>query len=158
MEFKNNFTIWCHFEKDNWELSGYRKCCKIKNAQDFWEIYNNWDKLGGILSKQYFFMKNDITPRWEDENNRFGGCWSIKLNIDEAPIIWEKLSMLLVVDELSSKQDDINGISICLKKGDKVVIKIWNKSKKQSKIEYLNKIIFEDYQPEIIYIANNPQK
>lgn len=158
MEFKNYFTLWCHFEKDNWSLSGFRKCYQINNAQDFWELYNNWDKLNGIFYKQYFLMKNDITPRWEDENNRDGGCWSIKLNINEAPIIWEKLSMLLVVDELSSVKDDINGISICLKKGDKVVIKIWNKSKKQSTIENLNKILFEEYNPEIIYIANNPQK
>ena len=51
----------------------------------------------------------------------------------------------------------LNGLSICLK-NEKVVIKIWNKNKNNNKIEHLNKIIFEEYNPEIIYIANNPDK
>ena len=42
----------------------------------------------------------------------------------------------------------------CLE-NEKVVIKIWNKNKNNNKIEHLNKIIFEEYNPEIIYITNN---
>ena len=40
----------------------------------------------------------------------------------------------------------------------KLSLKFGIKIRKQSKIEYLNKIIFEEYNPEIIYIANNPDK
>ena len=156
MELKNNFNLWCHYEKDNWDISGYRNIYKITTAKDFWELYNNWDNLGGLLRKQYFLMRNNITPRWEDPENRNGGCWSIKLSNNDYYNIWETLSNLLVVDELSIVKNDITGISICQKKNDKVVIKIWNKSKSNSKIDNLNKIIFEEFRPEIIYIANNP--
>ena len=157
MNFVNNFNLWCHYEKDNWDLNGYRNLYKISSAEDFWKLYNNWDNLGGLLRKQYFLMKNNITPRWEDPANKEGGCWSIKLTINDYYDIWEMLSLLLVVDELSLVKNDITGISICQKKNDKVVIKIWNKSKENSKIDNLNKIIFEEFRPEIIYIANNPE-
>lgn len=158
MEFNNTYKLWCHYEKDNWKLSGYKVLCSINNEKSFWELYNNWDKIGGLLGKQFFLMKNDITPRWEDKANINGGCWSFKLNLDNCKMIWEMLSILLVVDEMSPDKENINGLSICLKKNDKVVIKIWNSSKNKSKIESLNKIIFEEYNPEIIYIANNPDK
>ena len=28
----------------------------------------------------YFLMKNNIKPIWEDENNKNGGYWSIKIS------------------------------------------------------------------------------
>ena len=45
MEFKNTYKLWCHYEKDNWELNGYRMIYEIKNDKSFWELYNNWDIL-----------------------------------------------------------------------------------------------------------------
>ena len=53
MEFKNTWNVWYHHIKDNWKLSGYRKIYNITNIQNFWELYNNWNRLGGILSKQF---------------------------------------------------------------------------------------------------------
>lgn len=156
MKFKNTFTLWCHYEKDNWNLDGYKKIYTITDAKSFWKLYNNWENIGGLLSKQYFLMKGDITPRWEDPMNKDGGCWSIKLGFSEYKEIWEMLSILFVVDEISQTKEDVTGLSICLKKNEKIIIKIWNNSKKESNIEKLNKIIFEEYKPEIIYIANNP--
>jgi len=158
MKFNCTYTLWCHYEKDNWNLSGYKKLYEINDAKSFWELFNNWDNIGGLLGKQFFIMKKGITPRWEDKANYHGGCWSFKLNLDDYEEIWQMLSTLLMVDELSKNFSDINGLSICLKKNEKVVIKIWNKNKNNYKIENLNKIIFEEYNPEIIYIANNPNK
>ena len=157
MKFKNTYNLWCHYEKDNWNLDGYKKLYTISDAKSFWKLYNNWDNIGGLLGKQFFLMKDDITPRWEDPSNINGGCWSLKLTFDDYKEIWEMLSILFVVDELTPIENDITGISICLKKNDKIVIKIWNSSKENANIEKLNKIIFEEYKPEIIYIANNPE-
>ena len=158
MEFKNTYKLWCHYEKDNWKLSGYKVLYSINDEKSFWELYNNWNNIGGLLGKQFFLMKDNISPTWEDKANFNGGCWSFKLNLNNYKDIWQMLSLLLVVNSLSNDSDDINGLSICLKKNDKVVIKIWNSCKKKNQIENLNKIIFEEYNPEIIYIANNPNK
>lgn len=153
MEFKNKWTVWYHHMKDNWELSGYRKIYNITNIKNFWELYNNWNRIGGILSKQFFVMKNNITPLWEDKMNFNGGCWSLKININLAQELWEYLSILLVSENIY-ENDNINGLSICVKKNNICVIKIWVKDNNNN-IKLLNKDIFEKYQPEILFIINN---
>lgn len=153
MEFKNKWNVWYHHIKDNWKISGYRKIYNITNIQNFWELYNNWNKLGGILSKQFFIMKNNITPLWEDKMNINGGCWSLKININLAEKLWEYLSILLVSENIYDN-DNINGLSICVKKNNICVIKIWVKDNNNN-IKLLNKDIFEKYQPEILFIINN---
>ena len=153
MEFKNTWNVWYHHTKDNWKLSGYRKIYNITNIQNFWELYNNWNRLGGILSKQFFVMKNNITPLWEDKMNINGGCWSLKININLAEKLWEYLSILLVGENIYDN-DNINGLSICVKKNNICVIKIWIKDNNNN-IKLLNKDIFEKYQPEILFIINN---
>lgn len=153
MEFKNTWNVWYHHMKDNWKLSGYRKIYNITNIQNFWELYNNWNKLGGILSKQFFIMKNNITPLWEDKMNINGGCWSLKININLAEKLWEYLSILLVSENIYDN-NNINGLSICVKKNNICVIKIWIKDNNNN-IKLLNKDIFEKYQPEILFIINN---
>lgn len=153
MEFKNTWKVWYHHTKNNWKLSGYRKIYNISNIKNFWELYNNWNKLGGILSKQFFVMKNNITPLWEDKMNINGGCWSLKININLADKLWEYLSILLVGENIYDN-DNINGLSICVKKNNICVIKIWIKDNNNN-IKLLNKDIFEKYQPEILFIINN---
>ena len=153
MEFKNTWNVWYHHTKDNWKLSGYRKIYNISNIKNFWELYNNWNRLGGILSKQFFVMKNNITPLWEDKMNINGGCWSLKININLAEKLWEYLSILLVGENIYDN-DNINGLSICVKKNNICVIKIWIKDNNNN-IKLLNKDIFEKYQPEILFIINN---
>lgn len=153
MEFKNTWNVWYHHMKDNWKLSGYRKIYNISNIKNFWELYNNWNRLGGILSKQFFVMKNNITPLWEDKMNINGGCWSLKININLAEKLWEYLSILLVGENIYDN-DNINGLSICVKKNNICVIKIWIKDNNNN-IKLLNKDIFEKYQPEILFIINN---
>lgn len=153
MEFKNTWNVWYHHTKDNWKLSGYRKIYNISNIKNFWELYNNWNRLGGILSKQFFVMKNNIIPLWEDKMNINGGCWSLKININLAEKLWEYLSILLVGENIYDN-DNINGLSICVKKNNICVIKIWIKDNNNN-IKLLNKDIFQKYQPEILFIINN---
>ena len=115
-ELSNNYNIWYHHFKDDWSINGYKHIYSIKNGIDFWQLYNNWDLIGGILCKQFFIMKNDIKPIWEDENNKKGGCWSFKIFENQANELWEDLSTLFVTDNLLSKSDECVGLSICLKK------------------------------------------
>ena len=83
-KLNNKMTLWYHHDKDNWALSGYKKIFELTSISDFWQIYNNWDKLGGLTSKHFFIMKENVTPLWEDVNNVSGGCWSFKVTEDLA--------------------------------------------------------------------------
>jgi len=124
---------------------------------DFWQLYNNWDKLGGINQKHYFLMQKEITPIWEDENNRKGGCWSFKVHENQAQELWDDLSIYLVTEKLSSKQNDITGLSICLKKNNYSVVKIWNRNSKDNSLALLNEAILKKWGMDIIYIAHIPE-
>jgi hypothetical protein len=75
-------------------------------------------------------MREHITPRWEDDNNKNGGCFSLKINKEE---VLEKLFEITsqILGETLGKTDEIsmniNGISISPKKNYHI-IRIWIKS------------------------------
>ena len=50
----NKWNLWYHSEKDNWSISGYKKIYTIENVNEFWQLYNNWNKLGGLTYKHFF--------------------------------------------------------------------------------------------------------
>jgi hypothetical protein len=155
-KFQNNWTIWYHNSKDDWTVNGYKKIYTIENIEDYWKLYNNWDKLGTINNKHFFIMKNDITPIWEDKNNKNGGCWSYKVTENMAQQLWDDLSLYLVTEQLSSIKNDIVGLSACLKKNNFSVIKIWNKESKNNSLNLLASEILKKYGHDIIYIAHMP--
>lgn len=154
--FLNNWNLWYHHIKDDWSINGYRNIYTIKTVEDFWKLYNNWDKIGGIIYKQFFLMKNNIQPIWEDESNKNGGCWSFKINENNVEELWEELSILLVTEELLKNKDDVVGLSLCLKKNNFCVVKIWNNNCKNNSIKLLNPKILNKWGLDLIYIANVP--
>jgi hypothetical protein len=156
---KNKWNIWYHHEKDNWKISGYKKVYDIMTISDFWSFYNNWDKVGGINNKHFFIMQEGITPIWEDTKNINGGCWSFKVQEDQANDLWEDLSIYLVCDQLCPTiKDEIVGLSICFKKNNNAVIKIWNTKSKNNSLKLINEFILKKWGTDIIYIAHMPDK
>jgi hypothetical protein len=154
----NKWNIWYHHEKDNWELSGYKNIYEINTICDFWKLYNNWNKLKGINAKHYFLMKNNITPLWEDSENINGGCWSFKVSDTDAENLWTELSCYIVCNQLIEDSNDIIGLSICLKKNNFSVIKVWNKNSKNNSLSLINKKIIKKWGTDIIYIAHMPNQ
>lgn len=154
--FKNKWNLWYHHEKDNWNITGYKKIYEISNIEQFWNLYNNWDKLGSIFYKHFFLMKNDTKPIWEDPDNIKGGCWSYKIDCKNAKELWEELSVYLVSETLSS--EEVLGLSITLKKNNNTVIKVWNKDSKKNSITLINNELLEKWGTNVIYIAHMPDK
>ena len=141
----------------NWKINGYKNIYIIKTINDFWKFYNNWDIVGGVVNKHFFLMRSEITPIWEDPENINGGCWSFKVQEDQAEELWEDLSKYLVCNQLCPKvSDEIVGLSICLKKNNNTVIKIWNKNSKNNSLKLINDEILKKWGMDIIYIAHMP--
>ena len=156
-ELSSQWNIWYHHEKDNWKLSGYKKIYEIKTVKDFWKFYNNWDKVGGVTNKHFFIMKEGVNPIWEDPLNINGGCWSFKIQEEQAEELWEDLSTYLVCNKLClTIPEEIMGLSVCLKKNNNTVIKIWNKNSKNNSLKLINETILKKWGMDIIYIAHMP--
>ena len=163
MELNSNLSfgwnVWYHHEKDNWKITGYKQIFQIKTIEDFWKFYNNWDKVGGVTNKHFFVIRSDATPIWEDPININGGCWSFKVQEDQADELWEDLSTYLVCNQLCPTIPlEVMGLSICLKKNNSTVIKIWNKNSKNNSLKLINEAIIKKWGTEIIYIAHMPEQ
>ena len=102
-------------------------------------------------------MREGISPIWEDEKNKNGGCWSFKITEANSQELWNDLSKYLITESLSSVENDIVGISACLKKNNFSVIKIWNVNSSNNNINLLNKDILDKWGMDIIYIAHMPE-
>lgn len=163
-KFHTPWQLWYHHHKKNWKLSGYQKIIKVTTVRDFWELYNNFDAIGGLFSQHFFIMRDGITPLWEDKQNNKGGAWSFKVHTYEAADLWLKLSghvlgeTLLNTEMVKSHnvpQCSINGLSICVKKENITIIKIWNKSSKFKSTKFLPNGLTKKYN--VIYKEHCPE-
>ena len=156
-KFHSNWNIWYHHHKNNWKIDSYKKIFNIKNIYNFWEFNNNIDLLGGINSQHFFMMRGDITPIWEDEKNKNGGCWSIKIPVEKSYELWIKLSMYIVGETLTNDELLVNGLSICAKNTSTSVLKIWINDNDNNSIQNLPTDILNEYGFNIIYKSHIPE-
>ena len=134
----NNWNLWFHspFEND-WSINSYKQIFSFSTLEDCIRIVEN---IHHEIYEKYmvFFMKNDIKPIWEDENNKFGGCFSYKILSSEI-YEYSKIFIYLIIGNtlLDNKEvlNNITGISISPKKNF-CIFKIWIKD-----TEVINKYI-----------------
>lgn len=151
-KLNNNWILWFHNKKNNWKLNGYKKLLEFNFLEEFLYFVNNYNLLGELLANHYFIMKNDIKPIWEDENNKLGGCISIKINNFNAENIWNKLCFYIIGNTIPNN-NNINGISICIKNLNYTIIHIWLKEKDKIIINFIadltnESIIYKKFEPE----------
>jgi len=123
------WSLYFHDPYDmNWEANSYKFITTISSIEDYINVFKSFNEL--LTRGMFFIMREHITPRWEDENNKNGGCFSLKINKED---VLEKLFEITssILGETLGKDDlismNINGISISPKKNYHI-IRIWIKS------------------------------
>lgn len=133
------WSIYFHDPLDNnWTDISYKLISTISSINEFVDVFNGFNEL--FNKGMFFIMREHIMPRWEDENNKYGGCFSYKIsksNLYEN--FFDILSQLL--GETIGKKDEysknINGISISPKK-NYYIIRIWIKDNAMANKDYYN--------------------
>jgi len=127
--FNDVWSLYFHDPYDmNWDTSSYKFISTISSVEDYTNIYICFKDLWS--RGMFFIMREHITPRWEDDNNKDGGCFSYKILKTDLDIkLHEICSMIFgeclgITDIIS---DNINGISISPKKNYHI-IRIWIKN------------------------------
>lgn len=122
---KSKWVLWFHKLNDNdWSLKSYNKVFEINTYHDLLFILKEIDN---ITAGMFFIMRNGIDPVYEDEKNKKGGYWSLRVTKKESHEFWTKLLYYMCIDNLTnstSNEQKINGISI----GPKInncIFKIW---------------------------------
>lgn len=137
------WTVWVHKnECTDWSELSYKNIYTIDSIGTFWRFFNNFHLLDK-LSNNFFIMKNQIKPIWEDNENRTGGIYSVKLDTgyiqNDSKISCESmisLCLLIMNETMISKNNEINGISYGIK-NKSTLIKVWYKNYDFNIIDYL---------------------
>jgi len=124
-----------------------KKIAEFNNIEDFWKIFQHIkkpEKLNNGIEIQLF--KNEIKPLWEDELNKKGGRFSIKLKKELSFFVWEEIILHFIGGNINNKiKDEINGIIISIRE-DFCFLQIWFKKYEKNNINdisnYLRDILF----------------
>lgn len=109
----NKWKLTYHsYANKSWRECDYIEKCTISSLKDFWEVHNNLVKLGNLIDNDYFLMKNDINPMWEDKRNRNGIIVSIKIPEKIIESTWTLLVAMIIGETFSTDNHIINGVSI----------------------------------------------
>jgi hypothetical protein len=141
LEMNNYFKLYAHSNKDeNWDYNNYFKM--TKNGLRSWKDIATFLKTLNMNFENYtmydfdiFAMKNNISPMWEDEQNKHGSIMSIKLSSrEEAYSIFTFLFLNICNNSLlkytPKTMNKTNGISFSTKVIENFnitsyIIKVW---------------------------------
>lgn len=129
----DNFVGPRNAENKDWSVDSYMAGPKIVTVSDMLKLMHDYESLDKNIA-QYFLMRNEIKPIWEDVNNKNGLITSIKINtgnrnggVNIGSMIYKILSVLTLNESLVKNNEDINGICYSTKNRS-VLIKIWVKN------------------------------
>lgn len=103
------------------------KIAAFSTGEEFWTLYAHL-RRPGILPhvSDYHFFKEGIRPVWEDEENRNGGKWIIRLKKGVSTRYWEDLLLAIVGDQFSDADEDLCGVVLSIRSNEDV-LSVWTK-------------------------------
>ena len=125
--FIGRFNLYYHLPNDkNWDLSSYKI---IKSISTIEEIVSLNENISNNIIKycMLFLMKAGISPLWEDQRNKNGGCFSYKVYNKNVVDIWRQIIYAFCGGTLMKNTENmkyVNGITISPKKNF-CILKIW---------------------------------
>ncbi|KAM8972613.1 eukaryotic translation initiation factor 4E type 2-like [Pelodytes ibericus] len=99
----------------------------VASVEQFWRIYSHIVRPGDLTGYSDFHLfKDGIKPMWEDEANKNGGKWIIRLRKGLASRFWENI-ILAMVGEQFMVGEEICGVVVSIRFQEDL-LSIWNKT------------------------------
>lgn len=126
------YTWIMHYRPPTSKNSDYEKStkplCRIHTAQAFWTVYSHLKRPSALPTvSDYHFFREGIRPVWEDEENKRGGKWIMRLKKGVADRYWEDLLLALVGDQFAEAGEEVCGAVVSVRSGEDV-FSIWTKN------------------------------
>merc|ERR1712012_111934 len=97
------------------------------SCEQFWNLYSRLIRPGELTSHSDFHLfKKGIKPLWEDEANRYGGKWIVRLRKGLASRCWENLIMAMLGEQFMVGEEICGAVVSVRYQED--ILSIWNKS------------------------------
>jgi len=98
------YTFWLSKRKSVLKGKNYDQCmtklCSFETVQQFWKCYSFLKRPSKVEdSCDLMLFKSGIRPLWEEESNREGGRWSIRIRRHTTDRYWENAIMAMVGEQ-----------------------------------------------------------
>ncbi|KAJ8267154.1 hypothetical protein GJAV_G00139130 [Gymnothorax javanicus] len=104
-----------------------RQIGTVASVEQFWKLYSHLVRPGDLIGHSDFHIfKEGIKPMWEDEANKSGGKWIIRLRKGLASRFWENI-VLAVLGEQFMVGEEICGVVVSIRFQEDI-LSIWNKT------------------------------
>ncbi|KAL8929489.1 MAG: hypothetical protein Q9208_001158 [Pyrenodesmia sp. 3 TL-2023] len=99
----------------------------FSSVESFWTLYTHLKRPSSLPSvSDYHLFKKGIRPVWEDEENKRGGKWIIRLKKGVADRYWEDLLLAIVGDQFAEAGEEVCGAVLSVRSGEDV-LSIWTR-------------------------------
>jgi translation initiation factor 4E len=103
------------------------KIADLATVESFWTIYSHLKRPSQLPTvSDYHVFKNGIRPVWEDEANKRGGKWIVRLKKGVADRYWEDLLLAIFGDQFMEAGDEVCGAVLSVRSGEDV-LSVWTK-------------------------------
>jgi translation initiation factor 4E len=97
-------------------------------VEDFFGIYQHLKRPSTLpLVSDYHIFKKGIRPVWEDDENKRGGKWIVRLKKGVADRYWEDLLLAIVGDQFAEASEEVCGAVLSVRNGEDI-LSIWTRN------------------------------
>eukprot|EP00276_Gloeochaete_wittrockiana_P016839 CAMPEP_0184353008 /NCGR_PEP_ID=MMETSP1089-20130417/73445_1 /TAXON_ID=38269 ORGANISM="Gloeochaete wittrockiana, Strain SAG46.84" /NCGR_SAMPLE_ID=MMETSP1089 /ASSEMBLY_ACC=CAM_ASM_000445 /LENGTH=208 /DNA_ID=CAMNT_0026688057 /DNA_START=28 /DNA_END=651 /DNA_ORIENTATION=- len=119
---------------DNYEKA-IKKVGTFNTVEKFWSYYDHMIRPSDLPpNSDYHVFREGIRPLWEDEENKYGGKWIVRIPKGVADLYWESILMALVGGEFQVG-DELCGIVLSIRFNQDIIC-VWNRDA-NSKAKFL---------------------
>jgi translation initiation factor 4E len=99
----------------------------FSTAEDFFQVYKHLKRPSTLpLVSDYHIFKKGIRPIWEDDDNKKGGKWIVRLKKGVADRYWEDMVFAIVGDQFADTSDEVCGAVLSVRNGEDI-LSIWTR-------------------------------
>lgn len=104
------------------------KVASIGTVEGFWTIYTHLKPPSQLPTvSDYHVFKDGIRPVWEDDANKKGGKWIVRLKKGVADRYWEDLLLAIIGDQFMEASEEVCGAVLSVRSGEDV-LSVWTKN------------------------------
>ena len=103
------------------------KIATVSTVEAFWTVYSHLKHPSALPTvSDYHIFKDGIRPVWEDEANKRGGKWIVRLKKGVADRYWEDLLLAIIGDQFLEAGEEVCGAVLSVRSGEDV-LSVWTK-------------------------------
>mmetsp|Transcript_4226 Transcript_4226/g.5918 ORF Transcript_4226/g.5918 Transcript_4226/m.5918 type:complete len:189 (+) Transcript_4226:74-640(+) len=126
------WTFWYVRRVQGSKATNYENNIKMLGSFDtvegFWNYYSHLVRPNELpVTSDYLTFKKGIKPMWEDDANRKGGKWIVRLRKGLASRYWEELLLAVVGEQFDVGEDEICGVAVSIRFQEDI-LSVWNKN------------------------------